>query len=243
MTIMVIALATQMAQAHGKGSVLNIRLSNNQTFKIFVDGNCTGEMANRTQINGLADGRHRIEIYSPDNRGRGRGYGRMRPVFYGTINIDCNTETFATVNLMCNKIEIDRVVALCEPQQNGWNKPEICFYPMRPIGGPVPTCATPVPVGPVAMCAADLMQLKNTLHNAAFESNRLSIFKQALPYNYFSTAQVRELMNEFWFESTKLEVAKMAYAKTIDQQNYYQVNNEFTFSSSVAELSDYTAMR
>jgi hypothetical protein len=93
------------------------------------------------------------------------------------------------------------------------------------------------------MNPADFSQLKQTIDNARFENTRLSIFKQALNYNYFTTAQVRELMDLFWFENSKLEVAKIAYPKTIDQNNYYQVNNEFSFSSSVNELGQYIAMR
>jgi len=93
------------------------------------------------------------------------------------------------------------------------------------------------------MAPADFEQLKRTIDNAGFESTRLTIFKQALAYNYFTTAQVRDLMNLFWFESSKLDVAKLAYNKTVDPYNYYLVNNEFNFSSSVNALGDYIAMR
>ena len=41
----------------------------------------------------------------------------------------------------------------------------------------------------------------------------------------------------FVFESNKLEVAKSAYRKTVDKQNYYQLNDALTFSSSKEELA------
>jgi len=50
---------------------------------------------------------------------------------------------------------------------------------------------------------------------------------------------VKELVGLFTFESSKLEIAKAAYGRTIDKNNFYQVNDAFTFSSSVDELSEY----
>ena len=41
------------------------------------------------------------------------------------------------------------------------------------------------------------------------------------------------------FEDTRLELAKAAYYKTVDTENYFIVNKEFWFSSSVDELSRY----
>jgi hypothetical protein len=41
------------------------------------------------------------------------------------------------------------------------------------------------------------------------------------------------------FESTRLDFAKFAYTYTLDKENYYMVNNAFSFSSSVAELNNF----
>ena len=40
-------------------------------------------------------------------------------------------------------------------------------------------------------------------------------------------------------ESTKLEFAKYAYKRTYDIENYYKVNDAFTFESSIEELDAY----
>jgi hypothetical protein len=47
---------------------------------------------------------------------------------------------------------------------------------------------------------------------------------------------VKELMLLFSFENNKLDIAKSAYRKTIDKQNYLNVNDALTFSSSREEL-------
>ncbi|MBL0308431.1 MAG: DUF4476 domain-containing protein [Bacteroidetes bacterium] len=105
-------------------------------------------------------------------------------------------------------------------------------------------CPAPVPVCvPVPMTSRDFAGLHQTIYHASFESTKLSIFRQAMAYNYFTTAQVLELMDLFYFDSSRLDIAKMAYPKTVDPQRYYLVNNAFTFSSSARELNQYLAMR
>ncbi|HWB64323.1 MAG TPA: DUF4476 domain-containing protein, partial [Chitinophagales bacterium] len=111
------------------------------------------------------------------------------------------------------------------------------------VVAPQPVYVTPVVnCGPVAMNPATFSQLQCTINNAAFESTKLVIFKQALAYNYFTANQVLALMNQFSFESTKLQVSELAYTKTVDPGNYYIVNNAFAFGSSSAALGNYIAM-
>ena len=87
------------------------------------------------------------------------------------------------------------------------------------------------------------MQLKNNLENKSFESSKFQIAKQALSYNYFSSAQVADLMSVFSFESTRLDFAKSAYVKVIDKQNFYLVNDAFSFESSIQDLNQYIACK
>lgn len=167
-----------------------------------------------------------------------------------------------------NKIMTTAILALMTSSvfsQNGWDK--------HGHGYGQGTCSTPAPVyvntyrapqpqrgayimpkpvryavpvqqcGPLAMDPGSFCQLRETIHRASFESTKLSIFRQAMAYNYFTSQQVLQLMNEFCFESYRLDVAKMAYCKTVDPGNYYVVNNAFSFSSSVNELGEYLAMR
>jgi hypothetical protein len=61
--------------------------------------------------------------------------------------------------------------------------------------------------------------------------------------NYFTSTQIAEVMSLFAFESYKVDVAKSGYTKTLDPQNFYIVNNQFSFSSSVNELSRFVASR
>lgn len=90
-----------------------------------------------------------------------------------------------------------------------------------------------------AMSDRDFNNAKQTLRNEWFETTRLTIAKQIIDANYFTTYQIKDLMSLFTFEKNKLELAKYAYRKATDQGNYYLVNDAFTYSSSKTELSEY----
>lgn len=236
-TLALLVATLQIATAQGALSVLNIRVNDGSPFRLMIDGRETPNAGVTAQVNDLRPGRHYIQVLQA---GRSWGYHGNRMLFAGEVVLTPNTESFVTVMPEYNKVKFDRIIAL----NNGWDQypgqQKPCMYPQAPSIGPGQPLA---PCGPMAMNPADFMQLKQTLDNASFESTRLTIFKQALTYNNFTTTQVREIMDLFWFESSKLEVAKLAYPKTIDQNNYYLVNNGFSFSSSVNELGNYIAMR
>lgn len=69
------------------------------------------------------------------------------------------------------------------------------------------------------------------------ENNRITSAKFIIEKNNFTTAQVKEMMMLFTFENNRLEIAKLAYNKTIDKNNYYQLNDALTFSNSKEELA------
>jgi hypothetical protein len=81
--------------------------------------------------------------------------------------------------------------------------------------------------------------LKASVRSKSFESAKLEICKQALYSNKVTSSQVAQLLDLMTFESSKLELAKFAYGRTVDKGNYYLVNNSFTFGSSISELGDY----
>jgi len=90
-----------------------------------------------------------------------------------------------------------------------------------------------------SMSNVDFAQLKNTVAAQSFESTKESVARQGLNANYLTSAQIVDLLSVFGFESTKLEIAKAAYGRCVDRQNYYLVSNAFSFSSSVESLNTY----
>lgn len=90
-----------------------------------------------------------------------------------------------------------------------------------------------------AMDARSFDKMIQTLKNESFENSRVSIAKQAISGNYFTTDQLKQVLNLFVFESYKLDVAKYAYKFCIDRGNYYTLADSFTFSTSKDELMKY----
>ena len=61
--------------------------------------------------------------------------------------------------------------------------------------------------------------------------------EQIISTNYFTVGQVKQLLGLFNLESNKLELAKLAYDKTVDQSDYYAINDVFSYNDSKDELS------
>lgn len=90
-----------------------------------------------------------------------------------------------------------------------------------------------------AMDVQSFEMLKRALGRESFEKTRLEIARQTIDRNNFSSKQVREMALLFAFEDNKLDLARYAYGKTVDKNNYFIVNDVFSFSRSKEELAEY----
>jgi hypothetical protein len=96
------------------------------------------------------------------------------------------------------------------------------------------------PVGcPWPMNNADFQNAKRSISSKTFEDSRMTMARQIIGSNCLTSAQVRELMELFTFEQTKLDFAKYCYGYTFDIGNYFVVNDAFTFESSIDDLNRY----
>ena len=90
-----------------------------------------------------------------------------------------------------------------------------------------------------AMNANAFEQFKQTIKNGMYDDTKVSIAKQGITANNFTSAQAKELVQLFNFDGTRLDIAKYAYKYTIDRQNYFTVVDALTFGSSKQELTKY----
>lgn len=88
-----------------------------------------------------------------------------------------------------------------------------------------------------AMSVNEFNQFKQVISNASFDNTKLIMAKQTISRNYFTSAQVKEIVCLFSFESSKLDIAKCAYKNSIDKNNYFIVSDALGFSSSKEELA------
>lgn len=96
---------------------------------------------------------------------------------------------------------------------------------------------------PMPMLEPDFNELKSSIASKSFEETKMTIAKQVLLDHCLLTTQVKQLINLFTFEESKLEFAKYAYDYTYDRGNYFKVNDAFTFESSIEELNNYIASK
>lgn len=79
----------------------------------------------------------------------------------------------------------------------------------------------------------------DVIKNQSFESGKESVAKQIISDYDLDVDQLVDILNQMWFESTKLSLAKYGYDHMEDSRGFYKVYNVFSFSSSVDELTEY----
>ena len=88
-----------------------------------------------------------------------------------------------------------------------------------------------------AMNDRDFSQLLQKIRGQWF--GKINTAKEGINENYFTTLQVRQILQLFSSENDKLELAKLAYRNTVDQRNYAQLYDVFSYQSSKDELDQY----
>ena len=90
-----------------------------------------------------------------------------------------------------------------------------------------------------AMSHGDFETAKASINNQSFAEEKMKVAKQIVKAKCINSRQVKEIMGLFSFEENKLDFAKFAYDYTMDKDNYYTINDAFSFSSSVDDLNHY----
>ncbi len=85
----------------------------------------------------------------------------------------------------------------------------------------------------------DFQSALTSIKSKSFEDAKLTLAKQISSSNCLLSVQVRDIMKTFGFENSRLEFAKYAYKYTYDKNNYFKVNDAFSFESSIDELNEY----
>lgn len=86
---------------------------------------------------------------------------------------------------------------------------------------------------------ADFASAKKSIASKAFEDSKLTIAKQVTKAKCLFAKQVKEVMELFDYEESRLEFAKFAYDYTYDIDNYYLVNDAFQFELTIDDLNEY----
>lgn len=204
------------------GSRLSISaVSSSQELKIEVDGKRYSMKNNNITLGFLDQGRHDVKIYRERKR-NGFGFGRREIIYDNTVFLKRGFHLDITVNRFGKVLVDERRMDV----NDEWYNDEDEYYDNGGWGNGHSN----------VMTTREFNDVKDQLRKEWFENNRLNSAKFIIEKNSLTTSQVKELMLLFTFENNRLEIAKSAYRKTVDKQNYLSVNDALTFNSSKEEL-------
>ena len=89
----------------------------------------------------------------------------------------------------------------------------------------------------------DFNEAVRIINNENFDEKRLATAERIIAANPMSTRQIANICKLFNFESNRLEFAKYAYRRCVDPNNYFLIDEVFTFDSSKKELYDFIRNR
>jgi len=213
----IIVASVQLRASH-LASELNLRLQHQAWFTLTIDNRCYDTPVNFFHTGNLSPGNHFIQVTRLDHG----YYGPLSVethLFSGYIHIPALSRVHAFIDKN-GKLRINNITALAP-------------VPVAPN-----QCA-PVPVTYNGMNEYDFDNLCQTIDRLSFESSRMQVAKQAIASNHLTSRQVSILIKMMTFESSKLDLAKFAYRNTVDKQNYFIINDAFTFESSITELNEF----
>ena len=89
------------------------------------------------------------------------------------------------------------------------------------------------------MRASEVDRLVNALKNQSFDDDKARLTRQVLGDQTFYAEDLKQILNQFTYESKKLELAKVLYRNVYDPDNFYVVYDAFRFDSDRRELEKY----
>lgn len=208
---------------------LTVSAYGNANLKIMVDGNnySTRGQDGEVMVNRIRPGYHNIKVYrqKKDRYSYDKGnYRDLQLIYDGKIyirpqyHVDISVNRFGRAFVDERRVDRENNNGYEETgyDDSGWNDDRD-----QPMDSRV------------------FSQWISTLKNESFDNTRLLLAKQNISQNHFTTMQVKEVMQLFAFENTKLDLAKYCYKYTVDRKNYFLLNDAFSFSSSREDLARY----
>jgi len=90
---------------------------------------------------------------------------------------------------------------------------------------------------PCSVSNQEFGRMLESIRKETFNSTKVTLAKQIIRSGKcFTTRQISEIVKLFTFDDTRLDIAEYAWDFTIDRENYYQLTEVFTFSSTKDSL-------
>jgi hypothetical protein len=251
---LILSVAVFAAAPPKKMSMLSIRSASQGDIRVIVDGKRFEPNDNSLVISNLQSGYHTVKVYRQKNGGFYSMFGKRYEVVY-------NASVFVKPRVILT-LSVDRFVRTIASEQfipsgrgngqgrdrdrdwdrdrgndrnNDWDDDDFDYdrdgnwgdYD----GGYNDNYNR-------AMSDRDFNQVLVNISKEWLEANRMKSAQHIIANNFLTSMQVKQMIHIFTFENNKLDLAKQAYSKTVDQRNFLStVDDEFSFSSSRDELA------
>jgi hypothetical protein len=230
-TLLLATIISTAAFAADEGR-LSITVAVQKDAVVYVDGRTYQPDDNSIVIDNIRSGNHSIKVYrKANNRNNGRNNNRNQReelLYSSTVYVRPSYHVDIVVNRFGKALVDEKAI---NSRDDDWDRDDNWGRDRDRDNNNSYNRA---------MSEYDFNALHQKIKGAWFGSSKMNMAKDAFSRNnYFSTAQVRQILQLFNSESDKLELAKLAYRQTVDQRSFFQLYDVFSFQSSKDELDRY----
>ena len=251
-TLIAAMLLTIILYAYPNRTTISITSNSKSSLRVLIDGNNYNAMRNALLVNNLNAGYHNIKVYQLVKPNQNNGLNNNYQLVYNaTVLLKPNYHVDISINRFGKAFfdeqpvgsgyyDLDDEDCTNNNENNNWNNNQSNNWNNNQNNNQNSNWNNNQNNNwnntNRVMNNQSFDRLKTSLKNEIFENTRINIAKQVIAMNYFSTGQVKDLLQLFLFENNKLEIAKYAFRYTVDKGDYYLLADAFIFSSNKDEL-------
>ena len=232
-TLLLATIFTTNAFAYDEGRI-TITVSTPSDVRVVIDNRTYRLDDNSLVLNNVRAGQYTIQVYRGRANNRNNGNNKNRNnrnniLYSSTIYVKPNYDVDIMINRFGKALVDERDLRYSNDGWKNGNYGNNNGYGNDDYGNSNGYNQS--------MNDYDFNQLLQKIRGQWF--NKINTAKEGISSNYFTTVQVRQIVQLFSSENDKLELAKMAYHNTVDQRNYAQLYDVFAYQSSKDELDQY----
>lgn len=225
-------------------SILTVRSLDQGDIRVVVDGRRFEPGRNAVMISGLETGHHTVKIYRQRHNGMFNILGKKYEMVYRTslmvkskTHVTISIDRFGRTSISESRIRgnryNDRDNRDYDRNNRDWDDDRDFDFDRDGKFGDYDSNYG----YERGMDDREFRLVLQSIDKEWLETNKLKSATQVVRSNSLTSAQVKQLVLMFSFESNKLELAKQAYHNTVDKRNYYIINDAFSFDGSKQELA------
>ena len=202
---------------------LTIKSADKSPIVVIVDGKCFDIGSNAIMISNLEPTYHDVKVYQQTFNGSVELCGKDCDVlFNSSVLLKPRTSLLIAVD-DCGAITMNETRMRTGAIGDTWQPGNYNFHFKTD--------------NPKVISNNEFDRVLWAINKEGIETNKMRSAEQIINSNYFTTAQLKQLLRVFNFESNKVQLAKLGYDKVVDQSNYYTLSDLFSFNSSKDELA------